>query len=99
MLIMAIVTGNTSKVQYETLRKEVNQEKQQPQGGIFHAVGFDDAGHIHVTDIWSSNEEMNSFVEKRLMPAMQKLRILPPDVPVYPVHNINAYKSIEEYKI
>ncbi len=99
MAIMAIFTGNISKTQYEALRKEVNWEKQQPQGGIFHAASFDDSGHIHVADIWASVEEMNSFVEKRLAPAMQKLRISPPDVAVYPVHNINAYESIEEYKI
>lgn len=99
MAIMAVFTGNISKSEYEALRKEVNWEKQQPQGGVFHAVGVDDSGHIHVTDIWDSAEAMNSFVEKRLAPALQKLQITPPDVAVYPVHNINAYESIEAYKI
>ena len=42
---------------------------------------------------------MNSFVEERLMPAFKKLGIDPPDVAVYPAHNINAYNSIAKYTI
>lgn len=99
MAILAIFTGNINKSQYDALRKEVNWEKQQPQGGVFHAASFDDSGNIHVADIWESAEAMNSFVETRLAPAMQKLQITPPDVAVYPTHNINAYRSIEKYKI
>ena len=99
MAVLAIFTGNISKSQYEALRKEVNWEKQQPEGGVFHAASFDDSGNIHVADIWESAEAMDTFVEKRLISAMQKLQIAPPDVVVFPVHNINAYKSIEKYKI
>jgi hypothetical protein len=99
MAILAIFTGNISKSQYEALRTEVDWEKQQPQGGIFHAASFDEAGHVHVADVWESAEAMNSFVEKRLAPALQKLQIAPPEVAVYPVHNINAYQSIEKYRI
>ena len=96
---MGIFTGNISQSQYEALRKEVNWEQHQPEGGVFHAASFDDSGHIHVADIWESADAMNSFVEKQLAPAMQKLQITPPDVEVYPTHYINAYKSIEKYKI
>lgn len=99
MAILAIFTGNISKSEYEALRKEVNWEKQQPSGGIFHAASFDDSGHIHVADVWESSETMNAFVAARLMPAMQKLQIAPPEVAVYPVHNLNAYRSIEKFKI
>lgn len=99
MAILAIFTGDMNKSQYESLRKEVNWEKQQPQGGVFHAASFDDAGHIHVADVWESGETMNAFVEARLAPAMQKLQIAPPEVSVYPVHNLNAYRSIEKYRI
>lgn len=99
MAILAIFVGNISKSQYETLRKEVNWETQQPQGGVFHAASFDDAGRIHVADIWESVEEMNAFFEQRLMPAFMKLGITPPEAAVYPAHNINAYGPIEQYKI
>jgi hypothetical protein len=100
MAILAIFTGNISKSQYEALRREVNWEKQQPQGAIFHVVSVDDSGGVrHVADVWESAEAMNAFVEQHLAPAMQKLQISPPNVEVYPTHNINAYKSIEKYII
>ena len=99
MAILAIFKGNITKSQYEAVRKEVDWERQQPQGGMFHAVGFDDAGGIHIADIWESPEAMNLFFEKRLMPVLQKLKVPPPEASVYPAHNINVFKSIEKYKI
>ncbi len=99
MAILAIFTGNINQSQYEALRTEVKWEQQQPQGGIFHAASFDEAGNIHVADVWESPEELNAFVEQRLAPAMQRLQIAPPEVSVFPVHNINAYAAIEQYKI
>ena len=99
MSILAFFTGDITKSQYDALRKEVNWEKQQPNGGVFHCASFDDSDHIHVADVWESAESMNKFVEQRLAPAMQKLKIAPPDVAVYPVHKIDAYKTIDKHKI
>ena len=99
MEVLAIFSGNIDKAQYEALRKEVNWERQQPEGGIFHAASFDESGNIHVADVWASAETLNAFVETRLMPAMQKLQIQPPDVAVYPAYNINAYASAEQFRI
>ena len=99
MSILAIFTGNITKSQYEALRKEVNWEKQQPYGGVFHCASFDDSDSIHVADVWESAEAMGEFVEQRLAPAMQKLNITPPNVSVYPTYNINAYQAIEKHKI
>ena len=84
MAILAIFTGNTSKSQYEALRKEVNWEQQHPAGGIFHAASFDDSGRIHVADVWESADTMNAFVEQRLLPAFTKLGLAPPEVNVLP---------------
>jgi hypothetical protein len=99
MAILAIFTGNISKAQYEALRKEVNWEGNQPQGGVLHAAGFDDSDRIHVADVWESAEAMNAFVEQRLMPAFKQLGFPPPDVAVYPVQNLNAYQAIEKHRI
>ena len=99
MSILAFFTGDITKSQYDALRKEVNWEKQQPNGGVFHCASFDDSDHIHVADVWESADAMNKFVEQRLAPAMQKLKIAPPDVAVYPVHKIDAYKTIDKHKI
>ena len=97
MAILAIFTGNTNKSQYEALRKEVNWEQHHPSGGIFHTAGFDESGRLHVADVWESADKLNAFVEQHLMPAFTKLRLEPPEVNVYPVHNLNAYKGIEKY--
>jgi len=99
MPILAIFTGNMTTDQYGALRKEVNWEGDQPAGGIFHAASFDDAGRIHVADVWESSDAMNAFVETRLAPAFKKLGIEPPEVAVRKAHNINAYRSIEKHTI
>jgi hypothetical protein len=99
MAILAIFTGNISKSQYEAARKEIDWEGQQPQGGIVHVASFDNSDRIHVADVWESVDAMNAFVEQRLIPAFKKLGITPPEVAVYPVHNLNAYKSIDKHKI
>ena len=99
MAVLAISTGNVSKSQYEELRAEVGWETTQPPGGVVHVASFDDSGQIHVADVWESAEAMNTFVEQRLMPSIGKLGITPPDVSVYPVHNLNAYKSIAAHTI
>ena len=100
MALLAIFTGNTTKEQYEQLRDEVHWERKLPPGAVFHAAAFDDAGARHVADVWESQEALNAFVEQRLMPAFQKLGLEPPQVEVYPAHNINAYaQGIDQYKI
>jgi hypothetical protein len=66
---------------------------------VFHAASFDDAGRIHVADVWESPEAMNAFIEKRLVPTFKKLGIAPPEVAVRPAHNINAYRAIDKHRI
>jgi hypothetical protein len=98
MPILAIFTGKgISKQQYEELRKEVHWENQLPKGAIIHIASFDEAGDAHVADVWTSPEELNEFVTTRLMPAMQKLKIQPPKVDIYPTHNINAYIAVSQF--
>ena len=100
MAILAIFTGKgITRDMYEALRKEVNWEGDQPAGGIFHAMGLDEEGHLHVADVWASPEQMDAFVQQRLLPGMQKHNVPPPDVAVYPLYNANAYKAIEQYRI
>ena len=100
MAILAIFYGKGfTKENYEALRPMVNWEKDNPDGGIFHAASFDDKGDIHVADVWESVEKMNAFVGSRLAPAFQKLNIPQPEVQVYPIHNITAYSSVKNYTV
>ena len=100
MAVLAIFTGQGfTKGMYDSLRKELNLERQPPTGAIFHAAAFDESGTIHVADVWTTAEALNEFVNSRLLPAMKKLNVPAPKVEVYPIHKALAYQSIEQYKV
>ena len=97
MRVLAVFTGTgVTRQMYESLRREVKWETDHPAGGLFHAAGFDESGHLHVADVWESAEAMNGFVDTRLLPAMKKLGVPPPAVSVFPVYNVNAYPAVRE---
>ena len=50
--VLALFTGDINKARYEALRKEVGWEKDHAAGGIIHAACVDDAGRMHVADVW-----------------------------------------------
>ena len=98
MAVLAIFTGEgITKEMYETLRGEVKWETDLAPGGLVHACGFDEAGHLHVADVWDSPELMNEFVGARLVPAFQRLGIPMPTVSVFPMHNLNVYPDATRY--
>lgn len=98
MAILAILSGEgINQKMYDTLREEVGWEYSYPPGAIFHAASFDADGNAHVADLWNSPQDFDEFVNTRLMPAMQKLNYPPPQVDVYPVHNVNAFASIQPH--
>ena len=65
---------------------------------IFHSAGFDPAGGIHVSDVWTSQEAFDQYFEKRLLPAMQKLKISPPKREIYPLHAALVGADVEQFK-
>jgi hypothetical protein len=98
MAILAIFTGRgLTPALYDALRAEAHWETKAPKGGVIHIAGFDETG-AHVADVWDSEADMNAFVAERLMPAFQKLQAPPPEVVIYPVHNINAYAPVDRYR-
>lgn len=99
MAILAIFTGQgIDKSQYEAVRKEVDWEHRQPAGVIFQAAGFDKKG-IRVADVWESRQAFDDFLNKRLTPALQKLRIPTLQVEIYEVHNLTAYPGVDQFKL
>lgn len=63
MAILAIFKANgITKEMYETLREEVDWERQHPDGVVLHAAAFDNSGNFCVDDIWESEEHLNKFV-------------------------------------
>jgi hypothetical protein len=101
MAILAIFTGNNiTKQMYESLRKQVDWEHKHPTGGIFHAAAFDDSGNnIRVADIWESEDDLNKFVNERLMPVMLESKVPAPEMEIFQIHNVNAFPGIEKYRI
>lgn len=72
--------------QYDQVRKAANWEGDKPKGGIFHVAGFT-GNALRVTDIWESEDEFNSFVQNRLMPAVAQSEIQgQPQVEMFPAH-------------
>ena len=99
MPVLAMFHSTMNQDQYDMLRKEVNWEGDTPSGAMFHSAGTDENGHVHVADVWESHEQLNNFVQNRLMPAFMKAGLNPPDVSLYPTHNINAFSTIEPYRL
>ena len=98
MAILAIITANGfTRQMYDTVRKEVGWEYSYPPGAMVHAASFDENGNIHVADLWHSQENMEDFVNTRLMPVIQQNNFPLPQVEVYPVHNVNAYADVQQH--
>lgn len=75
---------------YEQVRNIVKWETDIAEGGVFHVSSFDQKG-LYVTDIWESAENMNNFVQNRIVPAAMKVGVTSqPQVEVTPVHAIFA---------
>ena len=89
-ILMQMFWEGIKPEQYENLRSAVNWEGNVPGGDIFHVSSFDERG-IHVIDLWDSNEEFNSFIEKRLMPEVKKMGVTTlPQVEVYDSYSISV---------
>ena len=98
MPIMLILHGpEMTREQYDSLRPVVQWESEHPEGILLHTCGFDEAGGLHVVDIWESAGHMENFFQSRLMPAMQELNIAMPAPQVCEVHNVDAFPGIERH--
>ncbi|MDQ4146336.1 MAG: hypothetical protein M3120_01335 [Pseudomonadota bacterium] len=72
--IMLMHWPELSKEQYEQARKEVNWERDAPQGAKFHVAWFDKDG-FHVLDLWESRQDFERFMDQRVRPVLQKIGV------------------------
>ena len=87
-ILMLMKWDGITPAQYDELRKSVHWEGNMPKGAVFHVAAFGNNA-IRVTDIWESANEMNSFIQNRLMPEVMKMGITSqPQVETFPVHAI-----------
>lgn len=57
-----------------------------PAGNLFHVAGFADGG-LRVVEVWESESALQTFLGI-LGPLTQSMGIAPPEVKIFPVHNI-----------
>lgn len=87
-VMMIMQWAGVTREQYEAVRQLSNFEGDAPRGGLFHIAALTEAG-LQVTDLWERAEDFQSFVQSRLMPAVQKTGIqTEPQVQILPVHNV-----------
>jgi hypothetical protein len=87
-IMMTMTWGGITPLQYDELRAEVGWLDDAPAGGRIHVAAFSDRG-LQVTDVWESAEEFQSFVDDRLMPAVQQLGLAgEPEVQILPLHEL-----------
>jgi hypothetical protein len=100
MAILAIFkTNKITKEMYETLRKEIDWERQHPDGEALHAAAFDVSGNFCVADIWESEDHLNNFLNNRVRPAMNKINIPMPEGEIFQINDVSAFPIIDKYKV
>jgi len=72
--VMVMHWPGLAKKDYDDVRREVNWEGNAPAGGKYH-VAWETADGINVVDVWESGQRFEQFLQNRLMPAVQKLKI------------------------
>jgi hypothetical protein len=86
--VMLMRWAGVTPEQYEEARSRVAWETDVPDGAVLHIAGFD-GDDLRVTDVWESPEQFQSFVDGRLMPAVQEIGIEgEPEIRLYPVQAI-----------
>ena len=72
-MAIAVIAAIPSKEAYETLTEQMFGTKQAPavDGCMIHTMGKGPNG-FRVVDVWESQEAFDSFMNDKLMPAMQE---------------------------
>ncbi len=99
MAIMALFEGRGfTRDMYEKLRGVVRWEADPATGAVLHVCAFDEAGHLHVTDVWESAASMEAFLNERLGPGLQAVGAPQPELRVLPLHNANIFAPADTYR-
>ena len=92
-IITTIVGQGFSEDMYEKLRQGVNWDDEPVDGWIAHVVYFDEAGGIHMTNIWESAQHMQVAFANRFGPVMRRIGIPPPYVEVNEIFNLSVFQA------
>ena len=90
MIMMQMQWAGVSLDQYDEVKRQVNWERDKPVGGVFHTTAHDGDG-LRISDVWRSADDFKTFVDTRLMPAVQQLGIATqPEAHIFEAHDVFA---------
>ncbi|GAC1567980.1 MAG: hypothetical protein NVS3B14_15720 [Ktedonobacteraceae bacterium] len=73
--------------QYDKIIELLQRGNKTAQGRSFHVAGPTDSGW-RVLDVFESQKAFETFVQENLAPIIQEVGATPPQIQVWPVHNI-----------
>jgi hypothetical protein len=74
--------------QYDQIQQIARWDVDVPAGMSFHVASFE-GDTLRMVDIWDSEERFMSFVQSRIMPAVEKVGLEgAPDMIVTPLHDV-----------
>lgn len=99
MAVLVIASAQMDKELYQKLLGDIAWEAQRPEGAIFHCAAFDQAGVVHVVDVWESEEAAVRHFERHVRPVFLEKKLAAPKLSMMPVHDMAAHEGIELFRI
>ena len=90
-VVVRFSPSNTTKQQYDSVRKQLEESGDWPADGCQLHVVFGDENDIRVSEVWESREKLEAFGEK-LRPKMEEAGIqLAGEPEVFEAHVFEAF--------
>jgi hypothetical protein len=90
-IVVRYPPSNTTKQQYDSVRKALEDGGDFPADGCQIHVCFGDENDIRVSEIWESQEKLETFVEK-LRPRLEEAGIqLAGEPEVFEAHHVDTF--------
>jgi hypothetical protein len=84
---MCIEMPGATTEQYDRLNEEIDaRQGHEPDGLILHTCAVVEGG-LMISDVWRSQEQLETFIKNRVMPAAEKLGIRAGEPKIGRVHN------------
>lgn len=88
-IVMRMTWRGITPDDYDEVRRLANWVSNPAPGGDAHIASFDSEGVLHCTDVWDSTEQLNTFLEQRIFPAVASLGVTSqPDVEIDGCHEL-----------
>lgn len=86
-VLIRFAPASLTAAQYDESIRKLEESGDFPPEGLDYHVCFGSDGNLHVSEIWDSQEQLDTFGE-RLMPILSEVGIEPGTPEVMEIHNI-----------